>query len=505
MQLYTSALTKKIDNLAVKEKNVTGYSLMQEAAEFSLNILMQEWEDADQVVTFCAKGKNSGDGFLLAKYAKESGLDSAVVLSTKQKELTGIAKQAFQEAKDSGVKFVSLISSNKLKMTRKTVLVDALIGTGLKGAVRKHTKDAIDKINALGNKHPILSLDIPSGINADTGSVCGAAVVAHATASFVTYKKGCFTSDGRTCSGEIFFSDLNISKKIYTNNPSDCHVLEMERYLDKIVLRDMNSHKGDFGHVLIIGGNHGFGGASILSSKAAAFSGAGLVGLATRPEHVSASISSCPEIMAVGIDSGQDLEQFLEKPDVIAIGPGLGQSAWSEQLLQRVYWEAEKRDVTVVMDADALNLLSTLKLSAKRPKKLIITPHPGEAARLLNKTIEEVEANRFKTASMLQKKYNAVVILKGSGTLVCYERNNKQYVGVCEAGNPGMATGGMGDVLTGIVASFVSQGLKPYEAAEMAVDVHAKAADLASLDVGEVGLLPSDVLEELRYLLQDSE
>jgi NAD(P)H-hydrate epimerase len=206
--------------------------------------------------------------------------------------------------------------------------------------------------------------------------------------------------------------------------------------------------------------------------------------------------------MAIGVDSGQDLESYLENPNVIAIGPGLGQTAWSEQLLQRVFIEADKRQVSVILDADALNLLSTLKLSTKRPENLIITPHPGEAARLLGKTIHEIESDRFKSVALLQEKYNAVVVLKGSGSLVCYKKLGLQKIGVCNAGNPGMATGGMGDILTGLIAGLLAQGLSASDAAEMGVDLHAKSADLASLEVGEIGLLPSDVLEEIRYLLQ---
>lgn len=502
MQLYTSKQTRKIDNLAIKQKDISGYSLMQDAAEFSLNVLIQEWGKADQVVVFCSKGKNSGDGFLLASYAKEFGLDSLIVLSSPIKDISGVAKKAFEEAKESGVSVVSSNSFNKIKITKNAVIVDALIGTGLKGEVRSSIKKAIKSINKLSLKNPVLSLDIPSGTCSDTGKTRGASVVADTTATFVGQKRGCFTSEGRSCSGEIFFSDLNIPKSVSSKVKSECSLLDMENQIDKIILRDLNSHKGNFGHVLVVGGNSGYGGAGILAAKAAAYSGAGLVGLATKPEHVGPSIVSCPEVMAIGVDSGQDLESYLENPNVIAVGPGLGQTAWSEQLLQRVFIEADKRQVSVILDADALNLLSTLKLSTKRPENLIITPHPGEAARLLGKTIHEIESDRFKSVALLQEKYNAVVVLKGSGSLVCYKKLGLQKIGVCNAGNPGMATGGMGDILTGLIAGLLAQGLSASDAAQMGVDLHAKSADLASLEVGEIGLLPSDVLEEIRYLLQ---
>jgi NAD(P)H-hydrate epimerase len=206
--------------------------------------------------------------------------------------------------------------------------------------------------------------------------------------------------------------------------------------------------------------------------------------------------------MVIGVNSGQDLEQYLLKPNVIAIGPGLGQTAWSEQMVQRVFWEAEKRDVAVIMDADALNLLSKLKLSSRSPKKLILTPHPGEAARLLNTNVATIEADRFAAAAKIQQKFNATVVLKGSGSIVCHKANGIQKWGLCDAGNPGMATGGMGDVLTGVIAGLLAQGLSLKDATEAGVDLHAKAADLASLEVGEAGLTPSDVIEELRLILR---
>ena len=203
----------------------------------------------------------------------------------------------------------------------------------------------------------------------------------------------------------------------------------------------------------------GFGGAAILASKAAVFSGSGLVSLATRSLHVEAALSSCPELMVTGIESGQDLEGLLAKSTVVVIGPGLGQSAWSEQMLQRTFMEAKNRNLPVVLDADGLNLLSKLKFSVGTPKKMVSTPHPGEAARLLNKEVNEIQSDRFKSVISLQKKLGSVSVLKGSGSLVCFARGGKQEIGISGAGNAGMAKGGMGDVLAGLIGSFISQGL----------------------------------------------
>ena len=502
MKLYSASETRRIDGLAIKEKEITGYSLMQMAAEFSLDVILSEFKPVEELIIFCSKGKNSGDGFLLGSFAKEFGLEVTVVMSNTPNELKGASKKAFAEMKESKVKTISNKSIGKLKVSNKAVIVDALIGTGLKGNLRKNIKDSILALNKLGVKSPVVSLDIPSGVNPDTGDAGDICVYADITATFVAQKKGCFTSIGKKASGEVIYSDLEIPKRIFSAVASSSYVVDYEDSISKVVYREQDAHKGNFGHVLLVGGDRGMGGASLLSSRAAVYSGAGLTSLVTRPEHVVASLASCPEVMVKGVDSGQDLEEHLVKPNVIAIGPGLGQSAWSEQMVQRVFWEAEKRDISVIMDADALNLLTTLKLSSNLPKKLILTPHPGEAARLLNTTVAVIESDRFGSAAKIQKKFNATVVLKGSGTIICSQSGGTQKWGICGSGNPGMATGGMGDVLTGIIAGILAQGLTLKDAAEAGVDLHAKAADQASLEYGEAGLSSSDVINELRYLLK---
>ena len=502
MKLYTASETRKIDNLAIKEKGISGYSLMQMAAEFTLDVILREFSPVEELIIFCSKGKNSGDGFLLGSFAKEFGLEVTIVMSNTSNVIKGLSRKAFEEMKDAKVKIISTKSVEKLKVSNKTVIVDALIGTGLKGNLRKNIKESILALNKLGVKLPVLSLDIPSGVNPDTGDADDIAVYADITATFVAQKRGCFTSVGKKFSGEIIYSDLEIPKNLFSKITSTSYVVDYEDSISKVVYREQDAHKGHFGNVLIVGGDRGLGGAGLLSSRAAVYSGAGLTSLVTRPEHVSASLVSCPEVMVKGVDSGQDIEEHLVKPDVIAIGPGLGQSAWSEQMIQRVFWEAEKRDVSVIMDADALNLLTKLKLSSDLPKRLILTPHPGEAARLLNTSVAVIESNRFSAAAKIQKKFNATVVLKGSGTVICHKSGGTQKWGICDSGNPGMATGGMGDVLTGIIAGLLAQGLTLKEAAEAGVDLHAKAADQASLEFGEAGLTSSDVINELKYLLK---
>ena len=263
------------------------------------------------------------------------------------------------------------------------------------------------------------------------------------------------------------------------------------------LVRSTESHKGDFGHVLVIGGNIGFGGAGLLASKAALNCGAGLVSLATRSEHVSASLNFCPEVMAKPVDSGQALEKYLDTPSVFCLGPGLGQDFWSEQLIYKSLESAKKRNIPILIDADGLNLLPKFSKKLPLPKKIILTPHVGEASLLLNTSKENIKKNRLKSAISISKKYSAIVVLKGKNSIIC----GKDKYFVCDKGNPGMATGGMGDVLSGIISSFIAQKMSLLNAACLGVDLHAEAGDTYAELVGQNGLTPTDVIEIVKELV----
>ena len=500
MNLYTAQETKKLDNLAIRRQKVPAFTLMQRASDFSFNVLLNNWPNTKKVFVFCGKGNNAGDGYLIAHLAKEMGLESFIIQASPSNKISRISKKAFKFASESSVKKIS-IAGFKKKSLKDSVIVDALLGTGIKGTVKTNVSKIILEINKKTKNTPVLSVDIPSGICSNTGISLGTHILADVTTTFVGRKRGCFTSAGRTASGNVVFSDLGISSPIRNQVKTNCHLLDMERSLPKLKNRKGDAHKGDFGHVLVIGGDKGFGGAAILASKAAVFSGSGLVSLVTRSIHVEAALSSCPELMVSGVESGQDVEEILTKSSVVVIGPGLGQSAWSEQMLQRTFMEAKKRNLPVVLDADGLNLLSRLKLRSGIPRKMVITPHPGEAARLLNKQVNEIQQDRFKSVTALEKKLGSVSVLKGSGSLVCYKKRGKQEIGVCGAGNPGMAKGGMGDVLAGLIGSFLSQGLSLVEATEVAVDLHSKAADIAFLELG-LAIVPTDIINNIRYFLK---
>ena len=266
--------------------------------------------------------------------------------------------------------------------------------------------------------------------------------------------------------------------------------IETKKLLRKL-LRNSESHKGDFGHVLVVAGNIGFGGAALLSSKAAIKIGAGIVSLATRSEHLQAALSFAPEVMTKPVDSGQSLENYLDFPTVICLGPGLGKDYWSEQMIYKSLENTHKNKTPILIDADGLNLLPEFSKKLPLPKKIVLTPHLGEAARLLNTSVEKVKKNKVSAAKRISNKYNSVVVLKSHETLICKE--DKIYI--CDKGNPGMATAGMGDVLSGMISGLIAQKLSLFEAACLGVDLHARAGDIYSEKNNQQSLLPTDIID----------
>ncbi|MET0356668.1 MAG: NAD(P)H-hydrate dehydratase, partial [Cellvibrio sp.] len=298
--------------------------------------------------------------------------------------------------------------------------------------------------------------------------------------------------------GEVVLSDLAIPADIYLKEEpvaEQLHLIDLLQYLPS---READAHKGDFGHVLVIGGDKGYGGAVIMAAEAAARAGAGLVSVATQPEHVSAILTRCPEVMVRGVVSGLELEALLARPTVIVIGPGLGRSPWSEQMLQ----QALKSGLPLVIDADALNILAEGRVMPNITPRTnwLFTPHPGEAGRLLGIDTQAINADRFASLSSIQQKFGGAVILKGAGSLVLGESG---IIGVVTDGNPGMATGGMGDVLSGILGALIAQGLSVEEAAQLGATLHASAADLAAEKVGQRGLLATDIIPYVSKLLAE--
>lgn len=502
LELYTAASVRELDRLAIEEFGIPGLQLMKRAARAAFATVLERWPAPAHLHVFCGTGNNGGDGFIVAALACQRGLSVTVWQVGALGRIAGDALQARRFAEREQVDIREFDGS----VPRGGVVVDALLGTGLAGDVRAPFVAAIDAINASGL--PALALDIPSGLCSDTGRVLGTAVVATATVSFIGLKRGLFTGAAADHCGVIRFAGLDVPAEIFGRVPADAHRLVLESTLAALAPRPRIAHKGLYGHVLVVGGDHGMAGAAALASQAAARLGAGLVSCATRPEHVAALVARCPEVMAHGVRGRGDLEPLLERATTIVIGPGLGRGAWGEQLLQCVLQFAATTAIRLVVDADALNILAERRLDAPSPKaqgpqtqgpqtQWVLTPHPGEAARLLECQNADIQRNRFDAVAALQRRFGGVVILKGSGSLVATATG----IGVAGYGNPGMASGGMGDVLSGVLGSLLAQGLSIEAAVQLGVCLHGAAADRAALEDGERGLLASDLLPHLRSLV----
>jgi len=350
-------------------------------------------------------------------------------------------------------------------------------------------------VNDLANQHGVhvLSVDMPSGLDANTGCPLGVTIKAEITVTFVGKKLGLLTAAGREYSGRIVFNHLQIPNEVYQSMSATCHSIDLSELQALLGERHVDAHKGNFGHVLCIGGSVGMAGSVMLAAEAAARTGSGLVSVATLSQHAAAAVQSCREVMVHGVDSVKDLEPLLKQASVIAIGPGLGQDAWASSLFSRVL----EFDLPMVVDADALNLLASEPM---QKSSWVLTPHPGEAARLLKCSTKDIQQERLQSVEEIQKQFSGVVVLKGSGTLVTGGITSENDTSICTAGNPGMATGGMGDVLTGIIAGLIAQGLNSYDAARYGVQLHAQSADLAAQD-GMRGMLASDLFAPLRQLV----
>lgn len=478
--LYTAAQVRSLDRLAATALRIPSFTLMQRAGAAAFRELRRRWPDARRVLVVCGSGNNGGDGYVVAKLAREAGIDVGIFAIDRPR--------ADSDAARAHAAWMENNQSTQTEGLNADVIVDALLGTGLSKPVDGEMRALIDRINAAST--PVLALDVPSGIDADTGGVKGAAIRAQCTITFVAHKRGLFTGAALDHCGELMLDTLGLPDTLYTSEKTDARLLDLREIMQWLPPRPRNAHKGLFGHVLAIGGDYGMGGAIRLAGEAALRVGAGLVSVATRAEHVCALNAARPELMAIDVAGMQELAVQIERASVLALGPGLGQRAWADAL-----WHgAVDAGKPIVIDADALNLLARMprKLSAQT----VLTPHPGEAARLLETDTSTIGADRFAAARELSERYQAIVVLKGAGTIIA---NPAGDMAVCPWGNPGMASGGMGDVLTGVIAGLMAQGIDAWRAAQLGVALHALAGDMAAAE-GEAGMMAGDLFAPLRRL-----
>ncbi|WP_100638602.1 NAD(P)H-hydrate dehydratase [Marinobacter salexigens] len=495
--LFSADSVRRIDQHIIEQLGVDGFDLMQSAARAAFRRLALRWPGVEPMLVLCGAGNNGGDGYLIAAHAVRHGLKVHCVAVAPAEKLSGDALKAWKKAVADGVEVRELADTGEPELDAlfesSGLIVDAMLGTGVSGAPREPFAGIIVRSNRAGL--PVLAVDLPSGLNASTGAAEGEVMQASMTVTFIGRKAGLHTGQGAAVCGDVVFEALNTDTRAGETPVALLRSWKsVQGWLPK---RPANAHKGRFGHVLVVAGDRGFGGAGIMAAEAAARSGAGLVSLATRPEHVTAALARCPSVMVHGLTHGSELPPLLAAATVVVCGPGMGQSAWGQQMLQQVVESGKPR----VLDADALNLLSTR--AAVPANNQILTPHPGEAARLLDCLIAEVEADRLTAAKKLQSLYGGAVLLKGAGTIIAH---GEAAVDIAGGSNPGMATGGMGDVLSGIIGALYAQMPESLaQVAAMGAVVHLEAAARASVHKGYMGLIPTDVIDALPHVFRDAE
>ena len=481
LPLYTVEQVRQAEINAVRGNDISLFELVERAAVAAFELVKAHQEVDRAVLVLAGHGNNGADAYTTAAMLIKAGwsvsLQASVARNPSAELLQAIA--AFELVGGQTTPFCSD------EVSQADVIVDGLLGTGVKGEL---SEELTSIINAVNNSHAwVLSLDVPSGIEPDTGCAKTVAIAATHTLTFGAIKQGLLTGQARHYCGELIFVDIGLVPFLPKSNVKKL----VSEQLPKIFApRRRDSHKGKSGKVTVIGGDFGMSGAVRLASEASLRAGSGLVTVVSRPEHQVVVCSTRPELMFWGCEL-VDMEVYLKLgwADVLVIGPGLGTSDWGYNLLKAVDL-AEKPSV---IDADALNLLGQFPQSRMN---WVLTPHPGEAARLLGLSVAEVEQDRFNAVRLLQAKYAGVVVLKGAGTLIY---DGKECV-VAPVGNPGLASGGCGDVLAGIIAALMAQGYSNMQAACFAVLIHGDAADLAA-KAGERGMLASDLMPYIQQLV----
>ncbi|MBD9479943.1 NAD(P)H-hydrate dehydratase [Pseudoxanthomonas sp. PXM02] len=481
--LYSTHAARALDARATQALGGDPYVLMQRAGLSAWQQVLLHWPEAHRIVVVCGPGSNGGDGYVLARHAHRAGRHVEVVHLPVHVPGNPVAQRACTEYVAGGGQ-VTLFGD---VLPRADIVVDALFGIGLSRAPETDVRALIDAINA--QAAPVFSLDVPSGVDADRGCAPGVAVLATRTLQFIARHAGLYTGDALEYTGVLAMEYLDVPADAFDGAVTSGVLLDHDALARWLLPRRRNTHKGESGHVLCIGGDEGGGGAIALCAEAALRAGAGLVSVATRPSHVPALLARRPEAMVRAVESTDELTPLLERARVVALGPGMGQGEWGSALFRCAMRSGKPK----VLDADALNLLA---MSPQALEDAILTPHPGEAARLLDCTTADVQQDRFSAARAIAQRYACAVVLKGAGTVVAAPG---EVARVLDAGNPGMAVGGMGDVLTGVIAALRAQGLSAFDAASAGALLHSLAGDAAAWD-GQRGLLPSDLFAHLRRL-----
>ena len=491
---YSATQVLQNEAVVAKKLNITLQELMERAGAAAFKHILQCWPKINAILVVCGKGNNGGDGFVIARLAHLAGIDVKVLLLNDH-SAQGNARLAYQALQDAGVKIIKQKKYDPQQVIADfsgELIVDAIFGIGFHGQLNNDMKQLIDTINQHDAKK--LSIDIPSGLLANTGQVQSIAVIADVTITFIVLKLGLLTAMAANYIGELFLDDLNIGQDFIANvNHQEIIYSQGSDDLPQLTQRLPTSHKGNIGLLLAIGGNIGMPGAIRLSGEAALRCGAALVAISCYQYNQALVFNGRPEMM-LAATTAEALagSNVLHKAKVFLIGPGLGRDDWAEQMFDL----AISQNKPCIIDADALHFLSnTNSYNSLR----VLTPHPKEAAELLGCTVDNIEANRFEAVKKIAKKYGGICVLKGAGSLI----SNGQQVWLNPTGNAGMASGGMGDVLSGVIAALLLQMPDAFKAVRLACYIHGAAADRIADKKGQRGILASDLFTELQYLVNE--
>jgi hydroxyethylthiazole kinase-like uncharacterized protein yjeF len=505
--VFTGEEMRRIDERATRDLGIPGATLMENAGRAAANVVLA-WLGAQKrparssrVVVVCGKGGNGGDGFVVARHLTRRGVRCDVVLATPASEVRGDAAIKLRALRNLGVRPLTLTRVSALVplLAHADLVVDALLGTGARGVPEGVVADVIDAVNAAGR--PVLALDVPSGLPADGGAPARMAIRAAATVTFAGLKRGLVESPGRELAGTVTVADIGVPAAEIARGVAT-FLLDAADVVPHFPRRDRVAHKGTYGHLLIVAGSIGKTGAAALAADAALRSGVGLCTVATaasqQPIVASLVLEAMTEPLAegasgfVGPDAWDALAGLVGARDAIAVGPGLGLDRGTQEIVRRLVGEVP---VPMVVDADALTALTGhLEVLRTAAGPRCLTPHPGELARMLGVAVADVQRDRIAVARHFATAHRVHVVLKGAVSVVAAPDGT---VLLNPTGNPGMASGGTGDVLTGVAGAFLARGIPPGEALAAAVYLHGLAGDVAAERVGEESLIARDVIGAL--------